>query len=119
MNCGGTELTGSSGPLSEVISIQKNGKTVMTARNVRRTYQSAPLAIALGCRRRDCARSRWIRATGSMSWPISALGHVSAPCPRSRRRTLTTEKTKVIARRAMAIADAYPAWPSWNACFQR
>ena len=91
----------------------------MTARNVSRTYQKAFLASALGCRRRASHARALDPGDRFDELAHRRLGHVSPAWPRSRKRTLTIEKTSVTASSAMAIADAYPAWPSWKACFHR
>ena len=119
MNCGGTESHGSVGPLSDVSSIQKNGKTVMTASDGQDDVPEPGLPRSPARPPRPSTRAALVRGDRLDELGHRRLGHASASCPRSRRRTLTIEKTRVIASRAIAIADAYPAWSSWNACFQR
>ena len=68
MNCGGTDVIGSSGPLSEVDSIQKNGNTVMTAIAVSRAYQPTVEASRRGRIVRGSRRaSETIGATSTRS----------------------------------------------------
>src|SRR5437870_13842537 len=59
MNWGGTDVSGSAGPLSDVRSIHRNGNTVIVARAVRTTYQAAFEAAT---------RSRW---RGRSAAPVS------------------------------------------------
>ena len=47
------------------------------------------------------------------------LAHASPSARRSRIRTFTIEKASVTMSSTIAMADAYPALLSTNACFQR
>ena len=97
-------------------SIHANGNTVTTAIAMSTAYQPAVDAA-----RRQRVRGPALpgRATGVSIARVSGRAAHSSACPRSRKRTLTIENTSVIASSAIAIAEAYPAWPSTNACFHR